>query len=177
MSSTIADKLVKECRRQEESCLYTSTTLYVWLRKARWWRRIFISAPIVLGAIASWSILGGATATWAIWSTAIAGLLAGVFPAVRDALGLDLHVDEIARQAAEFKSLQDRFRLVADTGAHKPGDAFETEVRDLIERLDDARKASSTPSERCFKAAREKIHAGHYSFSVDTRIDDGESKD
>lgn len=167
MSNPITEKLIKECRRQEESCLYTSTTLYVWLRKARWWQKVFITTPIVLGALAGWSILNGLTETWAVWLTATAGLVAGLFPAMRDALRLDPHVDDIARHSAQFKHLQDRFRVAADTGMHKPPEVFEAEVRDLLDRLDDARKESMTPPERYFKEARRKIQAGHYVFSVD----------
>jgi hypothetical protein len=164
---TIASKLVKECKRQEESCLYTSTSLYIWLREARRWRVLFIVTPIIFGAIASWSVLQQPDNAWAIWITAAAGLIAGVFPAVREALDLDLHVDEISRIASQFKNLQDRFRIAADTGPDKAHEVFEAEVRDLMERLDEARKASVTPPERCFKKAQEKIKAGHYDFSVD----------
>lgn len=167
MSDTKTTKLIKECRRQEESCLYTSTTLYIWLREARVWRGAVIIAPIVFGGIASWSILDHPGHEWAIWLTAVAGLLAGIIPAIREALEIDLHVSEITRHAAQFKNLQDRFRLAADTGEHKSDDAFEIEVRDLMERLDEARKASVTPPERCFRKAQKKIDAGHYSFSVD----------
>jgi hypothetical protein len=167
MNTSTAEKLIKECRRQEESCLYTSTTLYIWLREARRWRGVFVVVPIILGAIASWSILDRPDNPWALWVTAAAGLVAGLLPTIRDALGLDLHVEEMSRHAAQFKNLQDRFRLAADTGESKSEEAFETEVRDLLERLDEARKASMTPPERCFVKAQHKIKAGHYAFAVD----------
>jgi hypothetical protein len=168
MSNTpLVQNLAKECKRQEESCLYTSTSLLLWLREARLWRAIFIVVPIILGAVSSWSILNRPELLWALWVTAACGLIAGVIPAVREALDLDLHVDEIARVASQFKNLQDRFRIAADTGPHKDEAAFEAEVRDLMERLDEARKASVTPPERCFRKAQEKIKAGHYDFSVD----------
>lgn len=167
MSTPTITNLVKECKRQEESCLYTSTTLYIWLREARIWRAIVIVVPIIFGAIASWSVLNRPDVEWALWVTAAAGLLAGVIPAVREALDLDLHVDESSRVAAQFKNLQDRFRIAADTGAYKEEGVFEAEVRDLMERLDEARKASVTPPERCFRKAQEKIKQGHYSFTVD----------
>lgn len=164
-------QLIKECRRQEESCLYTSTTLYIWLRKARFWRAVFIVAPIVLGAIASWSILERPGAAWMAWTTAVAGLVAGLVPAIRDALNLDPHVEEIGRHAAQFKRLQDRFRLLADIGAGKAYEEIESELKELLEQLDEARKVSVTPPERCFVAARKKIKEGHYSFTVDEQSD------
>lgn len=167
MNTLALENLIKECKRQEESCLYTSTTLYIWLRKARFWRGVFVITPIIFGSLASWSILKRPDIPWMLWLTAIAGLLAGLVPVIREALNLDIHVEEISKHAAQFKHLQDRFRLAAETGMAKSIHDFEIEVRDLLERLDDVRKASVTPPERCFVAAREKIKKGHYDFSVD----------
>jgi hypothetical protein len=165
--TSIADKLIEECKRQEESCLYTSTTLYIWLREARLWRGSLIILPIIFGALSSWSVLQKPPVEWLVYAAAAAGLLAGIIPAVREALDLDLHVDEIARVASSFKNLQDRFRIAANTGPGKTVEGFEAEVRDLMERLDECRKASVTPPERCFRKAQRKIDAGHYDFAVD----------
>ena len=38
--------LIDECKRQEESCLYTSTTLFEWLKCMRVLKVIFVVAPI-----------------------------------------------------------------------------------------------------------------------------------
>lgn len=159
--------LVAECRRQQASCLYTSTTLYIWLRQARLIRRIFVVAPVVLGALATWSVLDQPAAEWLIWLTATFALLAGLFPAVYEALKLDTHIDEIARQASLFKNLQDRFRQAATVAALGPYDEFQATFDSLMERMEAARSASITPPERCFKAAQEKIGAGHYQFDSD----------
>ncbi len=167
--NTTLENLIKECKRQEESCLYTSTTLYIWLREARIWRAVFVITPIVFGAVASWSILEKPEVTWMVWLTAAAGLIAGLVPAIREALNLDIHVEDISKHAAQFKHLQDRFRMAADTSSGKSIEDFETEVRDLLDRLDEARKASVTPPERCFVSAREKILNGHYDFTVDAK--------
>jgi hypothetical protein len=163
----INEKLIKECKRQEESCLYTSTTLYIWLREARFWKAAFIIIPIIFGAIASWSILDNPNIGWMLWVTASAALIAGILPAIREALNLDVNVENISLLASQFKHLQDRFRLAADTGEEKDFGTLDAEVRDLLERLDEARKSSITPPERCFIKARKKISEGHYSFDVD----------
>lgn len=159
--------LVAECRREEESCLYTSTTLYIWLRQARLIRRIFVIAPLILGALATWSVLDQPDRAWLVWLTATFALLAGLFPAVFEALKLDTQIGEIARQAALFKNLQDRFRQAASVTALGPFEDFQTEFRALMDRMDEARTASITPPERCFEAARKKIAAGHYNFDAD----------
>ena len=168
VSNTRTAELVAECRRQEESCLYTSTSLYIWLRQSRALRRVFIVAPIVLGALATWSVLDQPDATWVKWLTASFALLAGLIPAIFEALKLDVHIDEISRHAAEFKNLQDRFRQAGSVIALGPWEDFKTAFDVLMERMDTARSASLTPPERCFEAARKKIGQGHYGFEADT---------
>jgi hypothetical protein len=49
--------LIDECKRQEESCLYTSTTLFEWLKALRKWRIVFVVGPVVLGGLATWPLL------------------------------------------------------------------------------------------------------------------------
>lgn len=169
MTDDRSQQLVIECGRQEENCLYTSTTFYIWLRESRALRRLFIVAPIVLGALATWSVLDQPDKLWVQWLTATFALLAGLFPAIYEALKLDVHVDEIVRQAAEFKNLQDRFRQAARVTALGAFEDFKAEFDVLMQRLETARSSSLTPPERYFSAARRKIKSGDYRFSVDER--------
>ena len=160
--------LIAECRRQEESCLYTSTSLYIWLRCARWIRKVFVVAPIVLGALATWSILDRPDDGLLNWLSAAFALLAGLFPAVFEALKLDTNIDELARQSAQYKNLQNRFRQAATVESLGPYEEFKSTFNSLMDRIEAARSASVTPPEWCFKAARKKIKAGHYEFDCDT---------
>lgn len=165
---TITQEIIKECHRQEESCLYTSTTFYYWLRSVRRWNLFFVVTPIILGSIASWNILTEApTGGWQSPVIAIAALLAGLFPAVYKALKLDVHVEEISGRATIFKNLQDRFRQLANFADHRAPDQLETIFRELTERLEDARAGSFTPPERFFKKAQKKIKSGDYDFEAD----------
>lgn len=85
-----------------------------------------------------------------------------------EALKFDTQIDEIARQAASFKNLQDRFRQAATVTALTRFEDFQAEFRTLMDRMDEARATSITPPERCFEAARRKIEAGHYEFDADS---------
>ena len=76
--------LKAECKRQEESCLYTSTTLFEWLKSLRRWRIAFVVAPIVLGAVAAWPLLNRRDGL--DWLPGLYALSAGVIPAVYKAL-------------------------------------------------------------------------------------------
>lgn len=157
--------LIDECKRQEESCLYTSATLFEWLKSLRQWKVAFVVAPIVLGGVATWTLL--AREPDYEWVTATCALLAGLAPAVYKALDFDVSLDAVAKHAHAFKILQDRFRQSWRVTALASGDVFEKELLALMERLDAARSSSLTAPERFFKKARAKIQSGHYDFGVD----------
>lgn len=156
--------IISECQRQVESCLWTSTTLFIWLRWVRRQRQFFIAAPIIIGGIAGLSVLKAWAPDWAI---ALLAFVASLFPALANALRFETRVEEIAKHASDFKSLQDRFRQVANITA--PVDVEEAEIRlaDLMDRLDAARAKSITTPEWAFARARKKIEAGHYTFIID----------
>lgn len=164
---TIDDRrraIIAECRRQEESCLYTSTTLYIWLRCVRRQKQFFVAAPIVIGGFAGLSILQ----EWGWeWVMAVLAIIASLFPALADALKFETSVDEISRLAAEFKALQDRFRRNATITSLGDLQAAENALSELMDRMDIARSSSITPPESAFKEAQRKISEGHYDFSVD----------
>jgi hypothetical protein len=157
--------LVEECRRQEESGFYTSTSLYEWLKSLRRWRVAFIVLPIVLGGTATWPLLAKQT-DWQ-WLTGLCALLAGITPAVYKALDFDVNLATLAKHAAEFKSLQDRFRQAWRVTALGDFNDFKAEFDELMQRMDDARTASLTPPERFFKKAQNKQKTGDYDFAVD----------
>src|SRR5260370_38296514 len=53
MTDPRTDNLIDECKRQEESCLYTSTALFEWLKHLRYWKEFFIVAPIIFAELAT----------------------------------------------------------------------------------------------------------------------------
>jgi hypothetical protein len=162
-----ADNLVAECKRQEESCLYTSTTLFEWLKCMRVVKVIFVVTPIVLGGVAAWPLLASQDAYK--WLTGVCALLAGLAPAVYKALDFDVSLHLIARQANVFKTLQDRFRQARTVTALGPFEEFKKEFDRLMARMDDARASSLTAPEPYFRKAQAKIEAGHYDFAVDAK--------
>ena len=158
-----AQALVEECQRQEESCLYTSTALFEWLKDLRRWRTAFIALPIVFAGIATSALLKH----WE-WVTGISALLAGIMPAIFKSLELDKDLAAITRYANTFKILQDRFRQAWCISALGDFEEFKKEFAGLMTKLDDARTASIPPPERYFKKAQAKIEKGHYNFRADS---------
>ncbi|MGY6249076.1 SLATT domain-containing protein [Bosea thiooxidans] len=158
-------EIVAEALRQSESCLYTSTALFEWLKWVRRYHRFFVAAPIVLGGVAGLTVLKGAMPDWVI---AILAFVAALFPALADGLKIQTSVDEITRLAGEFKALQDRFRRLSRVTAPFV-DIVEADkqLSELMDRMDAARSSSITAPDWAFEKAREKIVAGDYSFAVD----------
>ena len=92
----------------------------------------------MLGGLAGWSVLEAIQpeARLVAWVTATFALLAGLFPAVYQALKFDVNIEDIARHAAEFKNLNDRFRQAKNITALGPYEEFEPEFGELMDRLE-----------------------------------------
>ena len=158
------EEIRKEFERQEESCLYTATTFFLWLRIVRRQKQFFVAAPIILGGIAGVSVL---KAFLPDWSIALLALSASILPALADALKIETSVDELSRAASEYKILQGRFRIAANFSTIEDIDKAERTLNELTDRMDTIRSTSLTPPEKYFLEARRKIHSGHYTHAVD----------
>jgi hypothetical protein len=164
VNSDLRQAVVAECKRQEESCLYTSTMLYIWLRTVRFKRRLFVSAPIMLSGIAGLALAKEYLPLWAIISLTF---LAGLFPALERALKLETDVEQIAGQAGQYKALQDRFRRIANIDSLDDPQVAKSALEEAMASLDQVRAASITPPERYYQMAKKKIEHGDYDFAVD----------
>ena len=167
MSDPQIPELVKECFRQAESCAYTGANLYTWQKYAARWRTLFLVAPIIAAGFSTSQLftdnLGIAGKIVAI----IAGLLAGFFPAIFIALNMDMRVAEIARAAAEFTNLRDRFRQAANIKRYAPYDEFQAEFEALMDRMDAVRSSAPPAPDWCFANTQTKMDKGDYTFAVD----------
>ena len=157
-----AQEIIDECKRQEESCLYTSTALFSWQKETRKLRIVFIVVPIICGSFASAKILVRDPSY--DWAVAILSLIAGLFPAIFKALDLDVSLATIADSANRFKTLQDGFRQASRIGATSKTEDLEEQFTSLMKRMDDARSANPTIPDRHFTAAQKKIKGGDYDF-------------
>ena len=154
------DALIKECQDEEENCLYTSTTFYIWLRWLNGLRAAMWAAGAIGSVLAASHILKGAAEhRIALAAAALAGVL---MPALVKALRLDAAIRDYAKAAARFKNLQGEFRRLACVWSSKEPAAFESEARKTFAAMNEARKPSLTPPEICFRLARRKIKKGHY---------------
>ena len=162
MPKTPTEALIDECLDQSRNCTYTSTTFFIWLRWLRIIRLIFVVVPLVFGSLASWTLLTNADANAVRVLVAVFAFVAGLVPSIYSALKFDDGLTQCTTLAAEFKNLQDRFRVCAKVSSLKPYEECEAEFRALVERLENARRPSYTAPEWCFKAAQKKVRAGDY---------------
>ncbi len=165
--NTNTEQLIQECKRQSEGCLYTSTSLFIWLRTLRYLKVIFIVAPLIFGTLAGGKLLLSVNAESAKTFSALFAFFAGILPSIYAALKYDDRLKECTTLAAEFKNLQDRFRQAALVGSAKAFLDFEAQFDGLMGRLEAARKSSFTAPEWCFKRAQAKIKKGDYHFDSD----------
>ncbi|RYG97412.1 MAG: SLATT domain-containing protein [Alphaproteobacteria bacterium] len=159
--------LVVECQRQEESCRYTAASLHIWQKHARFWKVVFIIAPIILGGVAGSQILGVLGTESGKLVGLFCGLLAGFFPAIYASLDMGMQVKDIGRAAAEFTSLRDRFRQLASVTSRSSFTEFKSAFEQVMDRTDALRANSPTAPEWCFRRAQKKINRGDYTFTVD----------
>lgn len=157
-------EIIKEALRQSESCLWTSTMLFTWLRVVRLQNKAVVLLPVILTGLAGFSYVQ----EWVpAWGVALMAFLSTLIPSVAEAIDIQTHVDELKRLGAEYKALQDRFRRLAKITALGNVDAAENALAELMDRMDIARSSSLTPPRRYFEEARKQIEGGNYDFAVD----------
>ncbi|MCF2872959.1 SLATT domain-containing protein [Octadecabacter sp. G9-8] len=148
--------------------MYTSAGLYIWQKRATLWKNIFVVAPIILGGVASSQILAGTGEGWAEYVAAGLALLAGFFPAIFEALGMDMRAREIGAAAGEFTNLRDRFRQLGNFSADATFEDLSPQFEQLMDRMDSVRQTAPPLPERFFEKGRKKIAAGDYDFKADS---------
>jgi hypothetical protein len=156
------EAMVAECLIQSGNHVYTSAMFYIWLRTLRKIRTAFIVVPLILGSVATWTLLTQSQSQEVRVAVAVAAFIAGLLPTVYRALKFDDNIKTCETLAAEFKGLQDAFRQCATISSLKPFDEFEADFKATMNRLEAARRPSYTPPEWCFKEAQRKVKAGDY---------------
>ena len=117
--------LKQECLNQFQNCGYTALTFTIWLRFLRWIKLFSLFAPVVLGALATWNIVGESMPA----AAAVCAFLAVLIPPTFQAAKLDTSIKQYTTMAGEFTNLRDRFRLIAEFSSLKPFDEFEVRVQ------------------------------------------------
>ena len=156
---------MRECAREGENCLYTSTSFLIWVRCLRWVRGTLWIGAVAASAVSASHILRGDPSYRILM--AAAALAAVILPGIGQAVRIDATIRDYASAAAAFKNLQAEFRRAARVWSLKPYPEFELEARKLFLAMNEARQPSFAPPEFCFWLARRKIKRGHYDHGED----------
>ena len=144
--------LIRECAREEENCLYTSTSFLIWVRFLRWMRGLLWIGAVAASAVAASHILRGDPSYRILMAAAALGAV--ILPGIGRAVRIDAAIRDYASAAAALKNLQGEFRRAAHVWSLKPYPEFEAEARKLFQEMNCTRKLSLTPPEFCFRLAR-----------------------
>lgn len=161
--------LVLECKRLSESCQYTSTSIYIWLRCLRWLKIIFTAVPLILGSLASWELLTSSDIQSSRNIIAIFAFLAGLLPSIYSALKYDERLEQYTHASGEFKNLEHRFRKLALVDSQKAFEKFEDEYNLVLQHYEQLSNSSITTPEWCFRRAQKKVKSGDYIFDIDLK--------
>ena len=154
--------LIRECKREEENCLYTSTTFFILVRYLRYVRGALWIGAVAGSAVAASHIVRG-DPSYQILMAAV------ILPGIGRAVHIDATIRNYADAAAAFKNLQGEFRRAAQVWSLKSYPEFESDARKLFRLMNDTRKPSLTPPEFCFRLSRWKIKRGNYEHEEDPR--------
>jgi hypothetical protein len=157
--------LKDESLKQFQNCGYTALTFTIWLRALRWVKIFSMFSPVLLGALATWHIVGDSMPALA----AVCAFLAVLIPPTFQAAKLDGSIKQYTTMAGEFTNLRDRFRQLAEISSLKPADEFEAAFVPVNARLEKARARQLTPPHWCFLVARRQWQAGYYKPDEDNR--------
>lgn len=164
MTKEVDDQIKAECERQSESCLYTSTSIYIWLRRVRFTRFVFILTPLILSAVAG---LGLTKFNFDNYVIVLLVFVASLFPALHAALKIETSIDQIAREASRYKAFQDKFRQISKISISQGTAVALKDFENCMNEFESVRATSITVPERYFKLAQKKITDGDYKFSID----------
>lgn len=166
----LKNKIVQECKRQFESCLYASVACYEWLKVQRCYQRIFIILQVALTNVGTWYILYEPSSNPRLqWLAAFCTLIGSLAFGIRKALKLDIHLDKINQSAVKYINLRDRFRQASEIYSHKTIEKFEEYYEQNMKEMEEARQISPAIPDKYLEKARVKIVRGDYNFEEDNK--------
>lgn len=161
------EALVRECQRQAENCLYTSTALYEAIKcYGKIYKSVSIAAGIC-GGLAAWSVLSDQKDPTIKIAVAAFALVSGLIPELLKKINFSEEIVSFRSAASDYKNLQDRFRQAAQITSYKGFSELDREFTLLMDRMEALRKNGIAVPEWAFKKAQTKIKSGDYTFDVD----------
>lgn len=163
-------RLIDECKRIQENCLYTATSHLTAASFAGWAQGLGGAVPIVLGAIGGFKALSDPSV-----ASPEKLLLAGILTLLAGIVGSLMVFWDFAKSrlthfsaGTKYKSLENQARRAWQLHAlDEDVTALKARVETLTERYDALGEESELSGDIAFLLARRKIELGIYSTKID----------
>ena len=159
--------IVDECKRQLESCLYSSTACYEVVKYRESLRWYVTAVAFIIGSLTAWSVLRTWDNVYIQAAVSFGAFISGLIPAFLGYMKFDESLESYRFYAARYKNLADRFRQTAQITSQKSLAALDEDFKVLMKRMETLRLNSPAIPEWAFSKAKGKIEKGHYEFEVD----------
>lgn len=141
--------------------LWNYVSILSWLRALRAIKIILIIFPAVFGGLASWYAL---QPTPNAHMAAAFAALAGFFPIVFVALGLDERIGYYKTLAGKYRLIHSQFENISTTSARYDDSSLEAEYDRAFGEYCRVREEAHTVPRWCFVRTKKAIEAGEYSL-------------
>jgi hypothetical protein len=166
-------ELAKEAMRRSESCLYTSSALFIYQRRLDHYRSAFTVIPIIVGSVATAKFF--VPSPGYEWVTPALAFVGGLLPLVARAMKIEDRYNTSKSLGGAYKNLQDRFRHAAIVTAKEGFPILKKEMTSLMKKHDALRAKGFITPEWCFTEGQAKVQKGDYDFDVDVALQDDPS--
>lgn len=161
ISSQVREELLSSAAHYGNNSLWNYVSILSWLRVMRVFKILMLIFPAVFGGLASWyAVHTPQNAN----SVAAFAALAGFFPIVFVALGLDERIAYYREVAGKYRLIHALFENISNTSTRFEDEALEKEYDRAFGEYCRVREQAHTVPRWCFVRAKREIEAGEYSL-------------
>ena len=157
----VRDALLSSAVLQGNNSLWNYVSILSWLRTLRAAKVFMLIFPAAFGAIASWYAVHAPQNTNVIATLAA---LAGFFPVLYIAIGLDERIRYYRELAGRYRLTHSLFSNISSTAARYSNQMLEAEYDRAFAEYCRVRQEAHTVPRWCFGRAKKAIESGEYAL-------------
>jgi hypothetical protein len=169
-SSLAREQLLEGAAEHADNALYNYVSILTWLRALRAVKVVMVIIPAVFGGLASWESMQMPASANIVAAYAA---LAGFFPVLFVALGLDERIGYYRGLAGKYRVAHSLFDNVSATWARYDLGVLEREYDRAFVEYCRTREEAHTVPRWCFVHAKKVIESGEYSLARKSTVSFG----
>jgi len=154
-------QILARSTQNANNSLWNYVSILSWLRALRALKMLMIIFPAVFGGMASWLAFQGTSSTPI---AAAFAALAGFFPILFVAIGLDERISYYKALAGRYRLIHAVFENISTTSARYDDRSLEAEYDRAFSEYSRIREEAYTVPRWCFLRAKKVIEAGEYTL-------------